>query len=121
MKGKAHKLYNRITLTMIVLVMGSLLVNQALYTHTHVLSDGSIVSHAHPFSKNAGCSKNTTHQHSAAELFLLDLQDVLILCAVAAFILKRSASTTQFKEGDLDRLLPALVPVSPGRAPPAYM
>ncbi|MBE9517401.1 MAG: hypothetical protein IMY68_02490 [Bacteroidetes bacterium] len=121
MKGKAHILYKRITLAMIILVMGCLLVNQALYTHTHVMPDGSIVSHAHPFSKNAGCNKNTTHQHSSAELFLLYLLNVLILCALAAFVLKRSASTNLFREASLDRLLPALVPVSPGRAPPTYM
>ena len=106
---------------MLILVMGSLLVNQALYTHTHVMPDGSIVSHAHPFSKNAGCNKNTTHQHSSAEFFLLDMLDVLILYAIAAFVLKRSALNTLFREASLDRLLPALVPISLGRAPPAYM
>ena len=121
MKGMAHILYKRITLAMLILVMGCLLVNQALYTHTHVLPDGSIVSHAHPFSKNAGCNKSTSHQHSSSELFLLNLLDVLILCAIAAFILNCSASTTHFREAALDRLLPALVPVSQGRAPPAYM
>jgi len=121
MKGKAHIFFKRITLAMLILVMGGLLVNQALYTHTHVMPDGSIVSHAHPFSKNAGCNKNTTHQHSSAELFLLNLVDVLIFCAIAAFFLKRSASTTHIKEASSDRLLPALVSPAPGRAPPAYM
>jgi len=121
MKRKAQLLYKKITVALLILVMGSLLVNQALYTHTHVMPDGSIVSHAHPFSKNAGCNKNSTHQHSSAEFFLLDLMEVLILCVFIAFVLKRYALNTLFREVSSDHLLPALVPVSPGRAPPAYM
>jgi len=121
MKGKAHILFQRITMALLILVMGSMLVNQALYTHTHVMPDGSIVSHAHPFSKNAGCNKNTTHQHSSAEFFLLNLMNVLILCAIATFVLKSSALITLIRQASSDHLLPALVPLSPGRAPPAYM
>jgi len=106
---------------LMILVIGVMLLNKTAYTHVHVLPNGSLVSHAHPLSKSTESNNNTSHHHSSLELFLLDSLEVLMLCAIAAFILKRSASTRVFKEAAAQRLYPVQVPVLPGRAPPTRM
>ena len=58
MKGRWHRILGKSTIGLLILVMGCLLVNQAIYTHTHVLPDGSLVSHAHPFSKKTDRKRN---------------------------------------------------------------
>jgi len=121
MKGKAHILGKRITIGILILIMGSLLVNQALYTHTHVLPDGSIVSHSHPFNKTQESKQGGSHQHSTLEFFLLQNLQLLFVIVIVSLGLKRFTSTTRFREATLDCPLPALVPISPGRAPPVCM
>jgi hypothetical protein len=104
--------------SLLILIMSIMLVNKASYTHVHILPDGSLTSHAHPFSKSAENNKNTPHQHTSLELYLLDVLQVLMLSAVAAFILKNSVLNTTFRESTENRLLPSRAPVSLGRAPP---
>ena len=112
MNSRSRQWFKQIGTGLMILVIGIMLVNKTVYTHVHILPDGSVVTHAHPFSKNAESNNNTSHQHSSFDFFLLDLLEVLILCAIAAFVLRRPALTTHFKEVATDRLLPALVPVS---------
>ncbi len=104
-----------------ILVMGIMLLNKAAYTHVHILPDGSLHTHAHPFSNHADGKKTASHQHSSLEILLLDLQDVLLLSALTVSVLSFSGSGTLFRETYRSSLLPALVPVSPGRAPPTCM
>jgi hypothetical protein len=104
---------------LMILIIGIMLVNKAAYTHVHILPDGSLVTHAHPFSNSNESNKNCPHQHSSLELYLLDTLGVLMLSAIAAFILKQSSSNTSIRVAVTNRLLPALIPVSQGRAPPA--
>ncbi|MCP4313884.1 MAG: hypothetical protein GY790_21730 [Bacteroidetes bacterium] len=109
------------TLGIMILVMGALMVNKAIYTHVHLQPEGSIHSHAHPFNKSTENKSNSSHDHSGTELFLLDHLDILMLFVSAAFILKQLASRTGFNEPTADRMLPAFVPLTPGRAPPYCM
>ena len=101
--------------------MSLLLVNRAFYSHIHMLSDGSVVSHSHPFSKSSDDPKGMDHQHSSLEFMLLDQLDVLTFCVIALYILKASNRSLSTSNPDSGRLLPSLVPISPGRAPPACM
>ena len=97
------------------------LVNRAFYIHIHVLPNGSVHSHAHPFSKSHNSSGGTGHQHSSLDFFLLDQLDILAFLACALFTLKAFTGVIPFGSRIIERLLPALVPLSPGRAPPASM
>ena len=121
MNGRGKKWLKQIGTGLMILAIGIMLINKAAYTHVHILSNGSLVTHAHPLSNSAESKKNTSHQHSSLELFLLDSLEILILCAPAAFILKRSASTLLFRELAPQPLIPVQVPVLPGRAPPTSM
>ncbi|MEA3461620.1 MAG: hypothetical protein U9R49_07055 [Bacteroidota bacterium] len=121
MKSRSRLWFKQIGTGLMILVMGIFLFNKAVYTHVHILPDGTLVSHAHPISNSADSNRNTSHQHSSLELFLLDMLELIILSVLAVFILKPIAPSDISGEATKDRLLPALVPVLPGRAPPACM
>lgn len=47
--------------------------NSVNYRHYHKLPDGSVITHAHPYSKKPSDPKPfKTHNHTSAELFLLE-------------------------------------------------
>jgi hypothetical protein len=49
-----------------------LTLNNTLYFHVHLLSDGSIIEHAHPFNKHHESSKPcASHEHSSIEFIFL--------------------------------------------------
>lgn len=121
MKGRWHRILEKSTIGLLILVMGCLLFNQALYTHTHVLPDGSLVSHAHPFSKKTDGANGKAHQHSGLEIILLEQLDVLICSASALVLLKALSISVTLHPGAIDSYLPSLILLSSGRAPPAGM
>ena len=121
MKGRWHRILGKSTIGLLILVMGCLLVNQAIYTHTHVLPDGSLVSHAHPFSKNTDSANGKSHQLSSLEIILLEQLNVLISCASALVLLKVLSMFITFRPEAVQAYLPSLFLPSLGRAPPASM
>ncbi len=121
MKGMWHIILGKFMIGLLILVMGCLLVNQAIFTHTHVQADGSLVSHAHPFSKKTDNAKGKAHQHSSLEIILLEQLDVLISCASALVLLKALSMFTTFRPEAIQVHLPSLTLPSSGRAPPASM
>ncbi len=44
-----------------------LVANKTFYTHSHLLDDGTIVTHAHPYDKGADKAPFKSHQHSSIE------------------------------------------------------
>lgn len=64
--------------------------NAAVNRHVHILSDGYVISHAHPFAdKEAvpGQSGETGHRHSEQELMLLSLFSGLVYAFIFILIL----------------------------------
>lgn len=50
-----------------------LLINKPLFLHTHILPDGSIIVHSHPYKiTNFDFSGTPKHKHSAKEIKLID-------------------------------------------------
>jgi len=115
-----HQLH-RILSMLLIIVMTALLINKVVYTHIHILANGSVVTHAHPFSKDAQHHPGATHQHSNAVIFVLDQLDVLILSITAVVVKVHYTRSAGSIEPVMDRLLPAFVPLLPGRAPPVCM
>ena len=104
-----------IFLTMSILL---LILNKALYLHTHKLQDGTVVTHAHPFNKTNERTPFKTHHHASVEFEVISHFDLLILLfAGLVFIacLKKEAYRFLFTQ-DLFPLLPETL--QPGRAPP---
>ena len=115
-----HKLH-RIFSILLIIVMTALLINKVVYTHIHIEADGSIITHAHPFSKKAQKHPGSGHQHSGAMLFLLDQLDVLIMSMTAVGVIIHHTRSVSYHESVPDHKLPAFVPLLPGRSPPFCM
>ena len=66
-----------------------LLHNNIVNRHIHILSDGYVVSHSHPFDKSRGDWKDPNpHQHTRKELLLLDLFYMIIFSSLSVLVLK---------------------------------
>lgn len=62
--------------------------NQAAYWHYHILGDGTVVKHAHPYNtESSGTTPYQNHRHSDFELLALaQLTEILTLVLTALFI-----------------------------------
>jgi len=95
-----------------ITVFSLLVINNALFNHTHKTESGKLVSHAHPFSKS-------THNHSAGEvcyydnLQLLTSQELPNLLPDVYLVLEYSLIAV-----DVDICSTEIVGISQSRAPP---
>jgi hypothetical protein len=80
---------SRILILIILPAVVWLFTNSVVNRHVHVLSEGYIVTHAHPFAKQQTDSKDPNpHQHNKNELFLLNLFDTYIYSSISVLVLK---------------------------------
>ncbi len=57
---------------LLVIFIG-LLINKPLFLHTHILPDGSVIVHSHPYKiKNLDFSTTPNHKHSNHEIKLIN-------------------------------------------------
>ena len=63
--------------------------NTIVNRHIHVLSDGYVLSHAHPINNTPGDWKDlNTHQHSRKQIMLLDLFYMIIISGISILVLR---------------------------------
>jgi len=79
-----------LSLTLLLLpAMIWLFFNTTANKHIHVLSDGYVISHSHPFVKNqADSNPSKTHQHTEKELLLLGLFSEIVFALITLLILR---------------------------------
>lgn len=106
---------------LMICVMGAMMVNKAVYFHVHILPDGTAVTHAHPFNKNSETNKGRSHHHSNVELFLFHNLELLFTMVAAAALVAALSRKAERRWNIPAFLLPAMIPVRPGRAPPVCM
>jgi hypothetical protein len=73
--------------------MSIMIANNVAFLHTHVLSDGQIVQHAHPFSKNKAENQNPGHSHNALEILVLNQLSILVLFVASVGLIISRFST----------------------------
>ncbi|MEA3447294.1 MAG: hypothetical protein U9Q98_02440 [Bacteroidota bacterium] len=83
MRYTINKIVSFIALALILM----LVVNRAVYFHTHVLPDGTVVQHAHPYPLHEQKNGKAQHQHSSIE-FLFFAQIMIFLIGFALFLSK---------------------------------
>ena len=119
MKTERLNLTKKYILGMLILLTGMMAFNRALYTHVHVLPDGTVQTHAHPFSKNGEGAGGETHHHTMMQFVLLHSLNLLIAMSAATFLFMCSGgseSAPTFPRSAYNR---EPVRLRPGRAPPA--
>lgn len=74
--------------------------NQAVNWHFHLLKDGSVVKHAHPYSNdNTASTPFQKHHHGDFELFVLSqLSQIVTLLVVALLIAGLIQQNRTFKQ-----------------------
>ena len=63
-------------------VMGLLIANKGLFTHTHKLENGTLVTHAHPYDKKQDSEPYKKHPHTKYEFLFLESLSTLFLSIV---------------------------------------
>ncbi|MCK4663228.1 MAG: hypothetical protein KAT68_10205 [Bacteroidales bacterium] len=105
----------------LILLVGLLFANSIINKHYHVLSDGTVIVHSHPFAKNTENNQPANHHHSQKELLLLDLitNPILIFIVIAITIISVLNPLKQiltFYSLSYRKTNP--INLTPGRAPP---
>ena len=101
-----------------LMIIVILIFNNIVWQHIHVLPDGTLVTHAHPYSKNTEDSPAKQHHHTTAEMLLLESLAIFIpiaflTLAIIAFLQKEIFSLKHIEFGVTN--LPLHIN---GRAPP---
>ena len=103
-----------------IAVMGLMITNKILYTHSHILASGTVYIHAHPFDKTDDSKPFKTHQHTNAEYLFFENSTVLF---TLSFLFVLSLFTFKIKHSLIDRkkIYFQLLPHSNlGRSPPIH-
>lgn len=119
--GKRTTRIKKLITGLMIVVMGLFMVNGALFVHIHILPDGSLISHAHPFSKNKSDPGQNNHQHSSREIFILDQLNLLAPGISMIFVLIAVTRPVTFLHPAENLQFFPLYTFAPGRAPPACM
>ncbi|PWD98053.1 hypothetical protein [Marinilabilia rubra] len=118
MKQGQHNTIIRMTALLMIAAMSLLILNKALFTHTHITKGGQIISHSHPFKPETGNNSPAAHQHTAVQFHLLDnlqlfFPILFLFISLALFRNKKKYTTSlkaHFSESDIASRY--------GRAPP---
>lgn len=118
MKQQPKDIAVKIITLLIIGAMGLLTVNKAVYLHTHKLSDGTLIEHAHPFDKNGDSQPYKSHQHTNAELFFFQNINTLFLVFFSALALITLVKARNILIQLTVSPKSIFINLSPGRAPP---
>ena len=77
MKGVVNKITIRLVVLLLIASIGAMVVNNAVFTHSHKLLNGTVVTHAHPFDGSDDPAPFKTHHHTTTELFFFNHLEIL--------------------------------------------
>ncbi|MDX9882265.1 MAG: hypothetical protein RBS73_09375 [Prolixibacteraceae bacterium] len=63
--------YVRLGFVLLLPAYFAILANSVMNRHIHVLPDGIIITHAHPFAKNPDGEKQANHRHTGKDFIFL--------------------------------------------------
>jgi len=99
-------------------ILAMLIANKAVFTHTHKLSDGTLIEHAHPFDKSNDPGPYKSHHHTNTELLFfqnLEIFSLIVFLTFAFFTKVRKATYTSFVQKGY---IASCISFYQGRAPP---
>jgi archaellum biogenesis protein FlaJ (TadC family) len=96
MNISVRNLSTRIILLCILFSTGMLIASKGLFIHTHLLADGTYVTHAHPYDTSNDTEPYKTHRHHKAELLFIANSDVLFFAVFAIITLSAHINKTKF-------------------------
>ena len=64
---------------LMIVIMAMLIVNKALFTHSHKTANNTVIVHAHPYNKSTDTNPYKSHLHTNAEYIFLHNLKILSL------------------------------------------
>ena len=71
MKYKFGNKYTKIISLLVLIVFLFILLNNIFFLHSHTLSDGTIIYHAHPYQKSSSDNSKEKHHHTGLDYIIL--------------------------------------------------
>ncbi len=93
--------------------------NKSLYTHSHILAFGQVVTHAHPFDKSEGEGDPKSHRHTQAEMIILNQVNILFVCIIVIFLIGLTYSKLKLNSILVADYRPVYLCHRKGRSPPS--
>lgn len=92
-----HSAVNSVATILLLLVFLFQVYNKVVYTHTHILADGTSITHAHPYKKTSDSEPIASHQHTNGQFFLLSLVQLLYFFFATALIARFVSTCISFE------------------------
>lgn len=118
MKMTVKNITIRLVAFIMIGMIGMLIANKAIFLHSHRLSNGTVIEHAHPYNKTNDSEPYKSHQHTKAELLFFQNLGILFLLVIVTFALLnlvRKAKKTFFRISEYSQ---CCIIHYKGRAPP---
>ncbi len=99
-------------------IMGLLIVNKVIFLHIHILDNGTIIEHAHPYNKSKDREPFKSHHHSDAQFLIFEQLKILFLSIFATPALIAFMKAEKFFFECISDDTVACIILHQGRAPP---
>lgn len=70
-----------------IAVLGFLIINKAVFVHTHKLENGTVYTHAHPYNKAKDALPFKSHHHTEAQFLFFNHQNLIYFSSSYVFAL----------------------------------
>ena len=77
-------------------IIGLLTINNVMFLHSHKLTKGNIITHAHPYNKSDDPAPFKSHHHSKKELIFLANLQLLFIFTLIPFIVVNDAKKKSY-------------------------
>ena len=86
MKTSVRNITKKIAIIFMIGIIGLLITNNVIFLHIHKLTNGYIVTHAHPFNRSDDSAPIKSHHHSKTELIFLENLQLLFIFTLISLI-----------------------------------
>ncbi|MDP3913072.1 MAG: hypothetical protein Q8R96_04965 [Bacteroidota bacterium] len=102
-------------------LMGLLIINKAVFLHSHVLANGTVISHAHPYQSTDDSKPFQSHHHTKAAFFLFDTIQLLFNSIPFGLIFFIPNFRTKVFFSSITQIAPEYFSSTRSRAPPVIL
>jgi len=68
-------------------IIGMYVMNKVVFLHSHKLSDGTVIEHAHPYNKSSDSKPFKSHHHTKGEFLFFQNIDTLFVFVFFTLVL----------------------------------
>ena len=116
-----HKTWVKFGSWLLCLLFIAQIANRAIYFHSHILGNGTIISHAHPYQKSSDSTPYKKHHHSDYQLLFLQQLDVLFNFAFATFAFYQICKRFDYPGKTNNKYISGYLTHRLGRGPPVCL